>query len=53
MMNYQPPPQSSLFYIGINLDKRIRSNHPLRKIEELISWKGGEEFNSIVEKIRI
>lgn len=38
MMGYQPPPQSSLFYVGINLDKRIRSNHPLRKIDELIDF---------------
>lgn len=39
MMGYQSPSQSSLFYVGINLDKRIRRNHPLRKIEELIDFE--------------
>jgi transposase len=38
MMSYQDPPQRKLFYIGINLDKRIRRNHPLRKIKELIDF---------------
>ena len=37
-MGYQLLPQSSLFYVGINLDKRIRSNHPLRKIDDLIDF---------------
>ncbi len=37
-MSYQDPPQRKLFYIGINLDKRIRKNHPLRKIRELIDF---------------
>ena len=37
-MSYQDPLQKKLFYIGINLDKRIRSNHPLRKIKELIDF---------------
>ena len=30
--------QSSLFHFGVNLDKRIRSNHPLRKVNELIDF---------------
>ena len=38
MMSYQDPPQRKLFYMGINLDKRIRKNHPLRKIRELIDF---------------
>src|SRR3989337_2704156 len=38
MMSYEDPPQSKLFYMGINIDKRIRKNHPLRKIEELIDF---------------
>jgi transposase len=38
MMSYQDPLQKKLFYIGINLDKRIRKNHPLRKIKELIDF---------------
>jgi transposase len=38
MMGLQQPPQSSLFYIGINIEKRVRENHPLRKVEELIDF---------------
>lgn len=38
MMSFQDPPQRKLFYIGINLDKRIRKNHPLREIRELIDF---------------
>jgi transposase len=38
MMSYQDPPQRKLFYIGINLDNRIRKDHPLRKIKELINF---------------
>jgi len=38
MMGVQQPPQSNLFYIGINIDKRVRANHPLRKINELIDF---------------
>lgn len=32
MMGRQPPPQPQLFYTRFNLEKRIRSDHPLRKI---------------------
>jgi transposase len=38
MMGVQQPPQSSLFYVGLNMEKRIRSNHPLRKVNELIDF---------------
>lgn len=38
MMSHQDPPQGKLFYMGINLEKRIRKNHPLRKIKELIDF---------------
>jgi transposase len=38
MMSYEDPPQRKLFYIGVNIDKRIRKNHPLRKITELIDF---------------
>lgn len=38
MMGVQQLPQSSLFYTGINIEKRIRSNHPLRKVNELIDF---------------
>ena len=38
MMGYQPPPQENLFYVNIHLEKRVRENHPLRKINELIDF---------------
>jgi transposase len=38
MMGVQEQPQSNLFHFGVNLDKRIRSNHPLRKVNELIDF---------------
>ena len=38
MMGLQQPPQSSLFYVGINIDKRVRENHPLRKVDKLIDF---------------
>jgi transposase len=38
MMGVHEQPQSSLFHFGVNLDKRIRSNHPLRKVNELIDF---------------
>lgn len=38
MMGVQQPPQSSLFYTGINIEKRVRSNHPLRKVNGLIDF---------------
>jgi len=38
MMGKQHIPQRSLFHYGINIDKRVRSNHPLRKVSELIDF---------------
>jgi transposase len=38
MMKVQPPPQDNLFHFGVNIDKRIRANHPLRKVNELIDF---------------
>jgi len=38
MMGVQQPAQSSLFYVGLNIEKRIRSNHPLRRVNELIDF---------------
>ncbi|NOY52709.1 MAG: IS1182 family transposase [Deltaproteobacteria bacterium] len=46
MMGHQPPPQPSLFYTGFNLDQRIRKNHPLRKIDNLI------DFEFIYQEVR-
>ncbi|MDZ4164443.1 MAG: IS1182 family transposase [Smithellaceae bacterium] len=38
MMGKQPRPQTSLFYVGIDIDNRVRKNHPLRKVDELIDF---------------
>lgn len=37
-MGIQQQPQSSLFHFGVNINKRVRSNHPLRKVNELIDF---------------
>jgi transposase len=37
MMGYQQN-QSKLFYVGIDMDKRVRANHPLRRINQLIDF---------------
>jgi len=38
MMGVQDPPQGKLYYINFNLDQRIRPNHPLRKIAQLVDF---------------
>src|SRR3972149_8150609 len=38
MMGMQQEPQSSLFYIGINIDKRVREDHFLRRVKQLIDF---------------
>lgn len=38
MMGMQQSPQSSLLYIGINIDRRVRANHPLRGVKQLIDF---------------
>jgi len=38
MMGYQELPQGRLFYTNLNLEKRIRMNHPLRKIDRFIDF---------------
>jgi transposase len=38
MMGVLEQPQSSMFHFGVNLDKRVRRNHPLRKVNELIDF---------------
>jgi transposase len=38
MMGRDKPPQGSLFYTGINLDKRVRSDHVLRKVAGLVDF---------------
>lgn len=38
MMGMQQAPQSSLFYIGINIDKRVREDYFLRRVKQLIDF---------------
>ena len=38
MMGRENPPQASLFYMGINLEKRVRSDHVLRKVARLVDF---------------
>jgi hypothetical protein len=38
MMARDKPPQRSLFYTGINLDKRVRAEHVLRKVAGLVDF---------------
>lgn len=46
MMKVQPPPQTNLFHFGVNIEKRIRANHPLRKVNELI------DFDFVYDEVR-
>jgi len=38
MMGHEPLDQDQLFVYGVYLEQRIRTNHPLRKIKELIDF---------------
>lgn len=38
MMGVEGPPQGKLFYAGIDLDKRVRGDHPLRRIAERVDF---------------
>ena len=38
MIGKQEQSQNNLFHYGVNLDQRVRSNHPLRKVNELIDF---------------
>ena len=46
MMGYQNKGEQKLFHYGINLEDRIRKNHPLRKIKEII------DFDFIKEEVK-
>ncbi len=46
MMGRENPPQPSLFYTGINLDKRVRIDHMLRKAARLV------DFDFVYGKVR-
>lgn len=37
-MGHQDPLQGKLFYASLNIDKRIRINYPLRKIDQFIDF---------------
>jgi transposase/uncharacterized protein (UPF0179 family) len=39
MMGKQDQPQNNLFHYGVNLDQRVRNNHPLRRVSELIDFE--------------
>jgi transposase len=39
MMGRDKPPQRSLFYTGINLEKRVRHGHVLRKVAKLVDFE--------------
>jgi transposase len=39
MMGHHPPGQETLFYTNIILEERVRKNHPLRRINELIDFE--------------
>lgn len=39
MMGQHPPGQETLFYTNIILEERVRNNHPLRRINELIDFE--------------
>jgi transposase len=38
MMGYKDPPQDNMFLYNIYLENRVRKDHPLRKIKELIDF---------------
>jgi transposase len=39
MMGRDKPPQRSLFYTGINLEKRVRREHILRRVAQLVDFE--------------
>ena len=38
MMRYQPPANDPLFSVNVQLETRVRKDHPLRKIKELVDF---------------
>src|SRR5271157_2254 len=38
MMSYQPPPNDPFFSFNVQLETRVRKDHPLRKIKELVDF---------------
>ena len=39
MMGRDKPSQHSLFYTGINLEKRVRREHVLRRVARLVDFE--------------
>lgn len=39
MMGRQPPTQAQLFYTAFNLERRVRVDHPLRKIAAVVDFE--------------
>jgi len=39
MMGHHPPGQETLFYANIMIEDRVRKNHPLRRIDEIIDFE--------------
>jgi len=46
MMGSQEPLQGKLFYTNISLEKRVRANHPLRRVAQLV------DFDFIYDEVR-
>jgi hypothetical protein len=46
MMGYQDAPQENLFQYHVYLEDRVRRDHPLRKMKELI------DFDFIYEEVK-
>jgi len=46
MMGHEPPAQGKLFYLGLNLERRVRANHPLRHIHDVV------DFDFVYAKVR-
>jgi len=38
MMGHQPPPQDPMFSINVQLETRVRTDHPLRKVKALVGF---------------
>ena len=38
MMGHQVPPQDPLFSVNVQLETRVRANHPLRAVKNLIDF---------------
>lgn len=45
-MGRQDPPQGKLFYANVNLEKRVRASHPLRRVAQLV------DFDFIYNEVR-